>query len=659
MAKIAEESSKDKSFTSTAAFAENAEGDRSAPSKEVHSTHNEVELRSEVHELSNSGSRDAYVASRDSDPSLTQGLLSPSVCPQCDEPLAHGFAEAQSPEDLRFCSKCQLPLLLVAGKYRLEKRLTEGGNGVVYLARHVYLRLSPMRVVKFLKPKWLSNPTATKRFLREIQLTAVVSQNNPHIVRVYDDFGEVPKLGLYYIMEYLEGRELSQVLHDKSLSQEQMLDVFLQLCEAIDAAHESGVVHRDIKPSNIFLVEQEHTPAFVKVMDFGIAKILDTDSPTITRGNEVPGTPVYMAPEQFMEKTIDHRTDVYCLGVLLYEMMVGHPPFVTPGQRLPSVLSLAHCHLHEDPEIPEELHYKSSVNKILRRVLQITLQKDPDQRFQSVHELSRALLPVLPPKTPLALGIRMQANEVVLAPSAKGSTEANIQPLVQTRETSPEVAQVKGPEELSFDHPDGVLGKETTEDAKQYNTYSPSSISPQELVEQGQRNRLFDTPSNQGLAIASVQTPNSTLELSSLSGRVEASKSPIIVEDDTTPLSLGIEATTEPTHSDMLSVDPEESIPAEVVEPPQTILEIAVVGNTSRGVRKGKVQQQDRTSGEEPVPSIGPATIPETDFITLIDTEKSKSSNSIVTPFTTIAFFVLGALVLSLVVWMIWQIQHF
>lgn len=589
--------------------------------------------------------------------SVSQELLHPASCPQCEEPLGHAFEDVQSADELRFCSKCQLPLVLVAGKYRLEKKLAEGGNGVVYLARHVQLSLSPLRVVKFLKPEFFTNPTATQRFLREVQLTATVSQMNPHIVRVYDDFGEVPQLGLYYVMEHLSGRTLSEALRNESLSLDQKLDVFSQLCEAIDAAHQAGVVHRDIKPSNIFLTGEKGSDAFVKVMDFGIAKFLGGESVNITRGNEVPGTPVYMAPEQFLDQGVDHRTDVYCLGVLLYELLVGHPPFVTPGRPLPSVLSLAHCHIHGNPDLPDVLHTNSSKDRVLRELLLCAMAKEPDERFASVHDLLVYLSQVITPKTPLAADIRLQAN-AAMAMQSRLQVGDSLLPggeLASTRDTAPELAQIRNlrnavhqfSEEEGQPALEGGLSREETPTTPTHLPERPSEL-------------LFQTPSKQGLAIASSQLAFSTLALGS--GLGESYSEEQRIASISTSLSSQAASPGDLTFRDLEAI-PDSGTHASVPqreaihEGPKTELEIAVVGNTSLGLKKGRILRSSQRAGQEPAENVvvkdGSSTIPESQFLQMFQQDELVEKPTFLSGLTTVVFFAIGVGVLALMIWSI------
>lgn len=250
-------------------------------------------------------------------------------CPSCQEDLTP-YREVKG-KSLDFCLFCQFPLMPIAGKYQLTGLLGEGGFGVVYRAKHLTMTQDAERVVKILKPEVLAMAGVKERFLREVQMTAALSQRNEHIVRVYDDYGEIPKLGYFYVMELLEGRPLADYLQDRDAlpAVPWCLNVFEQLCDAMQAAHERKIVHRDLKPENILLIKRGKNPYFVKVLDFGIAKPMDAESTgKLTKG--ILGTPFYMAPEQLMNQAIDHRTDIYAMGVILYEMLTGQIPLIEP-----------------------------------------------------------------------------------------------------------------------------------------------------------------------------------------------------------------------------------------------------------------------------------------------------------------------------------------
>ena len=303
-------------------------------------------------------------------------------CPQCENALKPRHHEMGS------CPRCRLPLTLVAGKYRFQRLIDEGNMGHIYLAHHIHLANEPERVIKVMKPKVLSRPGMSERFMREVRLTAALSRRNEHVVQIYDDFGEEPKLGYYYVMEYLRGQSLKKLLRPgEALSRELIFHIFRQLCQSIRAAHNEGVVHRDLKPENIFLVRRGEDPFFVKVLDFGIAKPLKRAIHTdLTQG--AIGTPDYMAPEQCLNVEVDSRCDIYAMGVILYELFTGSTPFAYLGK---DALLTMHAQVSELPESMlfrrPELNIPPEVDRIVLRAL----EKNPADRFASVEDFWRAL----------------------------------------------------------------------------------------------------------------------------------------------------------------------------------------------------------------------------------------------------------------------------
>jgi serine/threonine protein kinase len=212
------------------------------------------------------------------------------------------------------------------GPYRILAKLGEGGMGAVYAAEHT--KLAARVALKVLHGPYAQSPEAVARFVTEARASARIG--NPHIIEVRD-LGELPGGGYYLVMELLEGRSLAQALEqDGPFSPERALHLLTQLCDALGAAHARGIVHRDLKPENLFLVARDGDPDFVKVLDFGISKVLDEAwAPKgMTRTGAMLGTPYYMAPEQVHgARDIDARADVYALGVIAFELLSGTRPF--------------------------------------------------------------------------------------------------------------------------------------------------------------------------------------------------------------------------------------------------------------------------------------------------------------------------------------------
>jgi serine/threonine protein kinase/predicted translin family RNA/ssDNA-binding protein len=279
--------------------------------------------------------------------------------------------------------------MLIAGKYRLERLIARGGAGKLYLARHVLLDDAFMRVVKVLESNKLEE-ISKARFYREVQLTARAAQANEHIIRIYDDFGHEPYLGYYYVMEYLEGSHLGDFLSQQvPLPLPLALELFAQLCDAMSAAHQVGVIHRDLKPENILLVEKGIEERFIKVIDFGIARTMN--STQFTHPSQgLLGTPLYMSPEQCLNKKIDHRVDIYAMGMILYEMLTGHLPYEYPTDSPDNViLSVIFNHINAEPTPIRR--YRPDLSPLLEEVILQSLAKEPALRFASVEDFWEAI----------------------------------------------------------------------------------------------------------------------------------------------------------------------------------------------------------------------------------------------------------------------------
>ena len=308
------------------------------------------------------------------------------ICPQCS---------SASSERERFCSICRFPTMLVAEKYRFVKKIAEGGFSQVYLARHIHLGPEADRVIKIIEPKVFEQPSMLKRFYREIQVTSQLSQKNKHIVRIYDDFGEIPGLGHFYVMEHLQGSLLSDYMQSTGylLPWENLCCLLSQICSTIQSAHEKDILHRDLKPENIFLIDQTEQNCFIKIFDFGIAKALTVqkdESARLTQ-NLILGTPHYMAPEQVSGGELDVRTDLYAIGMIAYELLVGRLPFRVPVVH-DNVIPVLAAQLNEKPRSLREIAPDRGISKEVEDVVLRALEKKPHDRFSSVGEFRRVFL---------------------------------------------------------------------------------------------------------------------------------------------------------------------------------------------------------------------------------------------------------------------------
>ncbi len=280
---------------------------------------------------------------------------------------------------------------VISEKYLVEEKLAEGGIGVVVVARHLVLQ---QRVaIKYLKPKTLANPAIVERFLREARLAAQLTSE--HVVRVYD-VGTLPDGGPYMVMEYLIGEDLGRTIQNGPLPVALAVDYTLQACDALAEAHALRIVHRDIKPENLFVVQRSSNSPVLKIIDFGISKVRPKrgDSGywgTETASGERFGTPLYMSPEQLRSSSkVDVGTDIWSLGIVLYELLTGSLPF--RGDDLPQVCTS----VLTEPPIPLTTRCPDAPPE-LEAVLLKCLEKDPDRRFRNVAELARELAPFGPP----------------------------------------------------------------------------------------------------------------------------------------------------------------------------------------------------------------------------------------------------------------------
>ncbi|HTJ43297.1 MAG TPA: serine/threonine-protein kinase [Kofleriaceae bacterium] len=277
------------------------------------------------------------------------------------------------------------PGQVLAGKFQVERVLGQGGMGVVVSAYH--LVLGQRVALKFLLPEAMQHPEAVERFLREAR--AAVRLKSEHVGRVID-VGTLDNGAPYIVMEFLEGGDLSQfVQRNGSLPVAAAVDFLLQACEAIAEAHALGIVHRDLKPANLFITRNPDGSPLVKVLDFGISKAATTDQDfSLTRTSAVMGSPGYMSPEQLRStRDVDARSDIWALGVILYELTSGRQPFVAD-----SITELA-LKVAMDPLPPL---YAPQLPPGFSEVVSRCLEKDAGRRYQNVAELAVALAPFGP-----------------------------------------------------------------------------------------------------------------------------------------------------------------------------------------------------------------------------------------------------------------------
>src|ERR1041385_537470 len=246
-------------------------------------------------------------------------------CPVCGK--EYSDTTTLCPSDAAVLERKDDPLLgqTLAGKYLIEKLIKRGGMGSVYLGKHILMDKTV--AIKVLRPSLALDDDVVRRFSREAKAASRIS--HPHAVSV-TDFGESEDGVVFLVMEYLDGRTLKEIIRSEGpLSLDRAIEIVRQVAGALDVAHEQGVVHRDLKSDNIMLTKATGGE-WAKVLDFGIAKIQQSASRAddITAANLVIGTPQYMSPEQCSHSSaIDARSDIYSLGIIIYEMLAGHVPF--------------------------------------------------------------------------------------------------------------------------------------------------------------------------------------------------------------------------------------------------------------------------------------------------------------------------------------------
>ena len=260
------------------------------------------------------------------------------------------------------------------GRYQILEELGRGSMGIVYKAHDP--QIDRMIALKVLRQDRLTSEAFVQRFLKEAK--AIGRLSHPNIVTVYD-VGEDHET-VYIAMEFLEGTPLHEVMKEKRLTHKGIVDLCVQVAETLDYAHQKGIVHRDIKPTNIILTPSGQA----KITDFGIAHIEDTSMAQQTQAGEILGTPVYMSPEQVMSRPVDGRSDLYSLGVILYELTTGRMPF-----RGDSLAAIFKAITQETP--PEPAIADSSISRGLSELVMKSLNKAPDERFQTGKAMAEAL----------------------------------------------------------------------------------------------------------------------------------------------------------------------------------------------------------------------------------------------------------------------------
>ncbi|HEY5883556.1 MAG TPA: protein kinase [Pyrinomonadaceae bacterium] len=349
------------------------------------------------------------------------------ACPKCG--AEYPDTTTLCPSDGSALAKTDDSLLgrVLADKYRIDERLSEGGMGTVYRGTHVLMDKTV--AVKVLRPSLAADEKIVARFSREARAASKIL--HPHALSV-TDFGEDDKGTVFLVMEFLNGVTLKDLIRKEGpMALPRVLEIMRQVGGALDEAHSQGVVHRDLKSDNIMLLAAT-SGDYAKVLDFGIAKIKEPDGgydPGLTSPDLVIGTPQYMSPEQCSQSPdIDARSDIYSLGVILYEMFVGHVPFLGES---PTAIMLKHLQ-HPAPSVLDE---RPDLPPAVDKVVQKAMQKRPENRYASIGELVEDLS--------MAAGIELPTPSFPeMKPAVPMSTPAVVddideETLVRKRETTP------------------------------------------------------------------------------------------------------------------------------------------------------------------------------------------------------------------------------
>ncbi|MEU8606712.1 Stk1 family PASTA domain-containing Ser/Thr kinase [Actinoplanes sp. NPDC048791] len=293
---------------------------------------------------------------------------------------------------------------LLGGRYQVGELLGYGGMAEVHKGRD--LRLGRDVAIKMLRTDLARDATFQERFRREAQNSAAL--NHPAIVAVYDTGEEVSSAGEkqpFIVMEFVNGRTLKEVLAaEQRLQPRRALETIADICAALEFSHRHGIIHRDIKPGNVMITQGGQ----VKVMDFGIARALASGATTMTQTSAVIGTAQYLSPEQARGESVDARSDVYAAGCVLFELLVGHPPFVGD-----SPVSVAYQHVREDPKAPSDINRE--VPPDVDAIVLKALAKNPLNRYQSAQEMRADALRAVAGRPVMATPVMSEAETMAMS----------------------------------------------------------------------------------------------------------------------------------------------------------------------------------------------------------------------------------------------------
>ncbi|MBL0939182.1 MAG: serine/threonine protein kinase [Gemmatimonadaceae bacterium] len=314
------------------------------------------------------------------------------VCPQCGEDYD---------ATVGFCAKDGTPLVpsseanligkLVGGRYQIHKLLGEGGMGQVYLAEHV--RMKRKSAIKIMRAALVHEPEALQRFTREAENASKIS--HPNVAGIFD-FGETDEGLVYLAMEFIDGESLSATLkREVAMHPVVAADIIAQASDALQAAHDLGILHRDIKPDNVMVSQRSDGTFVVKLVDFGIARTMERGSQQVTRTGFAVGTPEFMSPEQLSGDVLDARSDQYSLALVAFIALTGHDAFANSSSKESLIARLTSRPRRLD-EVRSDLEWPESIQEVFDQAL----APDPADRFPSVAEFGNTLANAVSEMTP-------------------------------------------------------------------------------------------------------------------------------------------------------------------------------------------------------------------------------------------------------------------
>ncbi len=351
------------------------------------------------------------------------------VPPGTDDEFSPGDTAPQAPipEDvLQMTITDALVGQVLCERYEILDKLGEGGMGTVYLAEHVTIR--KRCAIKVLSQEYANKQDLIDRFLQEARAASMISHEN--VVEI-TDFGTAPNGSVFFVMEWLDGEDLSSTIkREGALPWSRVQPIALQICRALEAAHGKGIIHRDMKPENCFRIKRSSSADFIKVLDFGIAKVTteEGDGKGLTKTGMIFGTPEYMSPEQAQGIRVDHRADIYAVGVILYELLTGKVPFTAD-----SFMGILTQHMFEAPKSPRAM--VGSITEDVENIILKSMQKDRDLRFQSMSEFIEAIEAVGTGAAPVAV-----VAETLSKPPERGKAMTFTGEAAPANQTVPQLA---------------------------------------------------------------------------------------------------------------------------------------------------------------------------------------------------------------------------